>query len=122
GVDHVRVGRGDRDGAEGDAVLVVEDRRPGLALVGGLPQAAGRGGDEDVGGVVLDDGQVHDAAAHVGGADRPRAQGVEQPGIDGDGGGRGGLPGGRRRADQVQGGQGGQPGHGEEGSSAAVHG
>ena len=39
-VDDVRIGRGDGEGADGAGRLVVEDRLPGAAGVGGLPDAA----------------------------------------------------------------------------------
>ena len=58
-VDDVRVGRRDGEGADGAGRLVVEDRLPGAAVVGGLPDAAVVDADvEDVG-----------LAGHAGGAD-----------------------------------------------------
>ena len=43
-VDDVGIGRRDGDGADGRGRLIVEDRLPGEAAVGRLPDAAGRRG------------------------------------------------------------------------------
>ena len=69
-VDDVGVRRRNRDVADRGNRVLVEDRRPGGAVVGGLPDAAGREADIDGRRVALDDGDVVDAAAHVGRADR----------------------------------------------------
>src|SRR5262249_20718413 len=61
--DDVRVGRGHGDGADAQGRLVVEDRRPGGAVVGRLPDAAGGRGDVHDRRVVLDDGDIDDAPA-----------------------------------------------------------
>ena len=59
----------DRDVADGDGGFLVEEVREGGAVVDGLEQPAGRGGDVVGGRVGLDDGDGGDAAAHVRRAD-----------------------------------------------------
>ena len=76
-VDDVGVGRRDRDVADRRDRVLVEDRRPGRAVVGRLPDAAGREADVDDRRVALDDRDVVDAAAHVGRADRAPDEGLE---------------------------------------------
>src|SRR5262249_6499516 len=76
--DHVRVRRRHRHVAHAEGALPVEDRDPGVAVVGRLPQAAGRRGDVHDLRVALDDGDVHDAAAHVGRADVADRQAVDE--------------------------------------------
>src|SRR5262249_21968385 len=49
----VGVGRRHRDGTDAQGRLVVEDRLPAVAAVGGLPDAAGRGAEVDRLGVAL---------------------------------------------------------------------
>ena len=66
---NVRIGRVDRDVADGIGGVIVEDRGPGGARVRGLPDAAGSDRDVPGGRVVGVDGDVGDAAAHQGRAD-----------------------------------------------------
>ena len=57
--------------------LLVEERRPGRAVVDGLPQAAGRVGDVDHRRVGFIDGDVVDASAHHRRADRAPDEALE---------------------------------------------
>ena len=66
----LRIGRRDADVADGDGGLVVELVLEGDAVVDGLEQTAGGGGDPVGAGVGLEDGKADDAAAHAGRADR----------------------------------------------------
>src|SRR5690606_21524899 len=70
--DDVAVGGGDADGADGDGVLLVELVLEGDAVVDGLEQAAGGGGDEVGARVGLEAGDGGAAPALRGRADRRR--------------------------------------------------
>src|SRR5207237_8101015 len=72
--DDVAVGRCHADVADGDGGLVVELVVEGDAVVAGLEQAAGGGGDPVGRGVGLEDGDGGDAPAHGGGADAAPVQ------------------------------------------------
>ena len=75
--DEVRVGLRDRDRADGEEALVLEQRRVERAVGRGLPDAAVGGAHVVDGGVRLIDREARDAARHRGGADRAEVQGVE---------------------------------------------
>src|SRR5262249_38546954 len=75
--DDVAVGRGDADVADGDGGLVVELVLEGHAVVGGLEQAAGGGGDPVGAGVGLVHGQGGDAGGHVGGGGAAPLEGAD---------------------------------------------
>ena len=80
-VDDVGVGRRHGDGADRSGRLIVEDRVPGPAVVGGLEDAAVYGADvEDVGPVGHTDGGLGPAAPM--GADAAPLEGAEQGGVD----------------------------------------
>ena len=75
---------------------VVEDRRPGRAVVDGLPDAAGREADIDDRRIALDDRDVVDAAADVGRADSRQTNVLSSGSVDAlIGGGSGGAGWGR---------------------------
>ncbi len=76
GVDHVRIGRRDRQRADGGSRLLVEDRLPVNAAVAGLPQAAGGGGGVVGERIARHAGDSADAAAG-GGADRAKLETLE---------------------------------------------
>src|SRR5581483_6944156 len=76
--DDVRVLRVEGDGADGVRAFVVEDRRPGGAAVGRLPDAAGGRGDVVVAEVFRVDGEGDDAARGEGRADRAQLQAAER--------------------------------------------
>src|SRR5262249_18262509 len=68
GVDHIGVGGGDGEGAEGGGGELVGEGVPADAAVGGLPDA-GRGGGRVVGGGVGGDAGGAAGASAEGGAD-----------------------------------------------------
>jgi hypothetical protein len=75
--DDVRIGFGNRHGADRGAVdLAVGDRRPVVAGIGGLPQAAADGAEVGLARASLDAGHRDRAAAAIG-ADAPPAIRVE---------------------------------------------
>ncbi len=57
--------------------LLVEDRSPRDAAIDGLPDAGRCGGRVDDVGVGLDDGEVVDAASHIGGSDLSETERLE---------------------------------------------
>ena len=103
--DQVRVRLVQCDVSNGAGGLVVEERRPGSAVVHGLPDPAGSGRDVEDLRLRLDDCEVGDAPAHQG---RPDAAVLEVR----DGGLEGGLGGGVRR----RGGGSAEDGQEEEGA------
>ena len=77
-IDDVGVRRRDLDVADRRDRVLVEDRRPRRAVVDGLPDAARRVADVDDRRVALVDGDVVDASAHDGRADRAPDEPLEQ--------------------------------------------
>ena len=76
--DDVRIMRIDRDVADGDGGLVIENRSPGGAAVGGLEQAARGGGDVDQRRIAGNAFESRDAAAHGSRTDVSPLQAFEQ--------------------------------------------
>src|SRR6185312_17318110 len=106
--DQVGVALGHGDRAHRHQAVVLELGGEGGAAVGGHPEAAVGGGDEEVGRVGLLGGEVGDASGHGGRADGAEVEALELLG-DGDGRrgvldilGRGG--GGEERGGQERGG------------------
>src|SRR5689334_618260 len=56
--DDIRITRSDGDTAEGDGRLEIEEVSEAVAVVDGLEQAAGCGGDEKGAGIGFDDGKI----------------------------------------------------------------
>ena len=72
--EDVGIGLEDRDRADRVRRFVLENRRPGRAVVLRTPDPAGGRRGVDGEGVLLDHRNVHRAATHVGGADGPQLQ------------------------------------------------
>ena len=68
-IENRRVGRGEREVADGGVGLLVKDGLPGVASVDGLEDSAGGGADIHDARVRFDHGEVVDSSAHGGGAD-----------------------------------------------------
>jgi hypothetical protein len=78
-IDHIRIGGGDGDGADGGDGLVVEDGLPVGAAVGRLPDTARRGGGVIGAGIAGYAAGAADAAAR-GGTERAKVDALEDRG------------------------------------------
>ncbi len=73
----------DGDGTDRVGSLAVEDRSPGSAVVAGFPDAAGSLGDQVMGGVVREYGELRDTSRDESGPDIADAQAGERAGVNG---------------------------------------